>query len=82
MFKNYKRMYIEERGEKFFYKERKEYYERLADDYRDLIKDYKAKIADYETTCKKTKRLSDIGFWCGIASIVFITVSAILKAVL
>ena len=82
MFKNYKKLYIEEREDKELCKKWKDYYAELVGSYRERITDYKAKIAYYETACKKIKRLSNIGFWCGICSLVFVIVSMILKAVL
>ena len=82
MIKNYKRMYIEERGEKEFYKNMKDYYKKLLDISTGQINYYREQIEYYEQDCKKMKRLSNIGLWCGIASLVFVTVSMILKAVL
>lgn len=82
MFKNYKRMYIEEQGEKEFYKNMKDDYKKLLDISTEQINCYKNQIQIYEQDYKKTKRLSDIGFWLGVSSIVFVTVSMILKEVL
>lgn len=82
MFKNYKRMYIEEQGEKEFYKNMKDYYKKLLNISTEQIDCYRRQIDNYETTCNKAKRLSNIGFWLGVASLVFVTVSMILKAVL
>lgn len=82
MFKNYKRMYIEERGEKEFYKNMKDYYKKLLDISTEQIDYYREQIQVYEQDYKKMKRLSDIGFWCGIASVVFIIAFTILKEIL
>lgn len=82
MFKNYKRMYIEEQGEKEFYKNMKDYYKKLLSISTGQVDYYMGQIAYYETACKKMKRLSNIGFWLGISSLVFVTISMILKAVL
>lgn len=82
MFKDYKRMYIEEQGEKEFYKNMKDYYKKLLNISTGQIDYYKGQIADYETTYKKAKRLSNIGFWLGIASLVFIIAFTILKEIL
>lgn len=82
MFKNYKRMYIEERGERAACELEIDFLKsRLKTREAQLIA-AKKQIEYYETTCKKAKRLSNIGFWCGVASLVFVTGSMILKAVL
>lgn len=82
MFKNYKRMYIEVQGEKEFYKNMKDYYKKLLDISSGQINYYREQIAYCETACKKMKRSSNIGFGCGIASLVIVTIISILKAVI
>lgn len=82
MFKNYKRMYIEERGERASCELEIDFFKRQCKTYEAQLIAAKKQIEYYETTCKKMKRLSNIGLWCGIASLVFVTVSMILKAVL
>lgn len=82
MIKDYKRMYIEEQGEKEFYKNMKDYYKKLLDISTGQIDYYKGQVEYYEQDYKKMKRLSDIGFWCGIASVVFIIAFTILKEIL
>lgn len=82
MFKNYKRMYIEEQGEKEFYKNMKDYYKKLLSISTGQIDYYREQIQIYEQDHKKAKMLSNIGFWLGVSSLVFVIVSMILKAVL
>ncbi len=82
MLKNYKRMYIEELSKREFCENMKDYYKELVSRATEQIDYYRGQIADYETTCKKNKRLSNIGFWCGISSLVFVIVCMILKEIL
>lgn len=82
MIKNYKRMYIEERGEKEFYKNMKDYYKKLLSISTEQINCYKNQIQIYEQDGKKMKRLSNIGFWLGVSSLVIVIIISILKSVI
>lgn len=82
MIKNYKRMYIEEQGEKYFYKNLKDYYKKLLSISTEQTDYYREQIQIYEQYYKKTKRLSNIGFWLGVSSIMIVIIISILKAVI
>lgn len=82
MFKNYERMYIEERGEKEFYKNMKDYYKKLLNISTEQINCYRKQIDLYEKDHKKMRILSHIGLGCGIASLLIIIIRLILKVVI